>query len=217
MHRIDSATLARRVAAEAAALAPFIAGWSGRLAVQVGVPAVEFAAPEKFACCLKVDRQAVGGVVRAAPDALPLPEGCADVLFLVHVLEEAESPSAVLVEAARVLRGEGRLVVLGLRPLSATGVRRIPARFLAPHPRMLGLFRLRLLAGRAGFVWERALGLGCGPIERRLPGPWRRLLSASYAAIASKRVEGMTVLRPRWQQKARRQRQAVLTGHGHAG
>ncbi|MGH8426558.1 MAG: methyltransferase domain-containing protein [Gammaproteobacteria bacterium] len=220
MYALDKTMLAERLTAEAEALAPFISAWSGRLAVQVGAPGVAFVSSERFARCLNVDRETAPGIVQAIPAALPLAEGCVDVLFLVHVLDQAESPSAVLAEAARLLSGEGRLVVLGFRPLSPAVMRQAPARLFRPRARMLSPFRLRLLLGRAGFAWERSLGLGCGPIERRLPGPWRQHLSTSYAAIARKRVEGMTVLRPKWQQKARERqqaRQAVLPGHGHAG
>ncbi|HEX5313603.1 MAG TPA: methyltransferase domain-containing protein [Gammaproteobacteria bacterium] len=216
MHWLDNATLAKRATAEARALAPFVGTWGGRLAVQVGTPSVAFASPDKFARCIVVSRDEAAAV-RARAEALPLAEDSVDVLFLIHVLEETRHPAAVLAEAARVLRGEGRVVVVGFRPLPPTLLRQLPRRIFRSPPRALGLFRLRLLLGRAGLAFERAPGLGGGPIVRHLPGQWQQVFAGSYAVIGRKKIHGMTVLRPSWKRVARKRRQAVLSGHGRAG
>lgn len=48
--------------------------------------------------------------------ALPLPANASDTLLLHQVLHYADNPAAVIGEAARVLRGRGRLLVVDLLP-----------------------------------------------------------------------------------------------------
>jgi len=53
-----------------------------------------------------------GQVLCSAPEQrLPFPEGLFDRVFLLHALEEADSPRQMLREAWRVLAPEGRIVV----------------------------------------------------------------------------------------------------------
>jgi malonyl-CoA O-methyltransferase len=47
---------------------------------------------------------------------LPLPDTCADLVLISLVLEHIADPAAVLVEAARLLRDQGRLLLLELHP-----------------------------------------------------------------------------------------------------
>ena len=49
-------------------------------------------------------------------EALPLPSGKKDLVVVSQSLHHVESPSAVLEEAARILKPSGRLVVLELMP-----------------------------------------------------------------------------------------------------
>ena len=53
---------------------------------------------------------------------LPLASGSVDLLLLPHVLELSTEPHAILREAQRVLRSEGRLVIAGLNPWSLWGL-----------------------------------------------------------------------------------------------
>lgn len=54
-----------------------------------------------------------GGALRADWRELPLESDSLDCIVLVHALEAAADPRAVLREAVRALRPEGRLIILG--------------------------------------------------------------------------------------------------------
>ncbi|MFN4965503.1 MAG: class I SAM-dependent methyltransferase [Burkholderiales bacterium] len=79
---------------------------------------------------------------------LPLASGSVDLLLLPHVLEFSPDPHAILREAYRVLRAEGRLVVAGLNPWSLWGLREMAlgswfGNRLPPECHMIALGRLR--------------------------------------------------------------------------
>ena len=60
---------------------------------------------------------------------LPFPTDTLDLLVLPHTLEITANPHAVLREAVRVLRPEGRLIIIGFNPYSLFGLSpRIPWR-----------------------------------------------------------------------------------------
>ncbi len=95
-------------------------------------------------------------------DALPFPDQSLDLVVLPHTLELARDPHETLREVERVLRPEGRAVILGFNPNSLWGLRH-----------------------RTGALWRRAGGEGASPF---MPGPheligywrlrdWLRLLS----------------------------------------
>ncbi|NDA52940.1 MAG: class I SAM-dependent methyltransferase, partial [Betaproteobacteria bacterium] len=80
--------------------------------------------------------------------ALPLASASVDLLLLPHVLEFSPDPHAVLREAQRVLRSEGRLVIAGLNPWSLWGLRELAlgswfGSSLPMECRMIALGRLR--------------------------------------------------------------------------
>ena len=56
--------------------------------------------------------------VTADPAQLPLPAACMDGVVLHHALEVSLDRRSALREAARVLRPGGRLLILGINPLS---------------------------------------------------------------------------------------------------
>ena len=96
-------------------------------------------------------------------DALPFDSASLDLVVLPHTLELAQDPHQTLREVERVLRPEGRVVVVGFNPASLWGLRQ-----------------------RAGHM-KRGLGLGRGqslylPSSGEFIGYWRlrdwlRLLS----------------------------------------
>ena len=59
-----------------------------------------------------------------APDMLPLPDGSIDRALVVHALETAEHPSAVLEEVWRVLTPGGRMIVVDAVAARRMGARR---------------------------------------------------------------------------------------------
>ena len=57
------------------------------------------------------------------PEALPFPDQSLDLVLLPHTLELASDPHLTLAEVTRVLRPEGRVVIVGLNPTSLWGLR----------------------------------------------------------------------------------------------
>ena len=176
------------------------------------------------------------GVTLCAPlDSLPFRSDSIDAIFLPHTLELVEDPYAVLREAERVLVAEGCLMICGFNPFSGWGVRRAFTHYIGrpafpPQTRrLLSERRLRDWVALLGFDVDGVYGyLGILPTKGRLPRPseaardaaapaatarsvdarpraaWR---AGAYLLKARKRVQTMTLVRPR-----RRVRQRVLVG-----
>jgi SAM-dependent methyltransferase len=152
-------------------------------------------------------------------DELALQSDSVDVMLLPHTLEFAREPHEVLREAARVLAGEGELIVLGFEPLGAWSLRGAFTRGGFPPG-----IRRRIGAQRLS-DWLKLIGFEVGVAERYLYGPpfpglsrmrgfleragrraWPRF-SGAYLLHARKRVYSMTPLRLR-----NRLRTAVIGG-----
>ena len=160
------------------------------------------------------------GVTLCAPlDSLPFRSDSIDAMFLPHTLELVEDPYAVLREAERVLCAEGCLMICGFNPFSGWGFRRAftsyvgrPA-FPPQTRRMLSERRLRDWVALLGFDVDSVYGyLGLLPTKGRLtrtvePRPRAAWTAGAYLLKARKRVQTMTLVRPRW-----RARQRVLVG-----
>ncbi|MDZ7813640.1 MAG: class I SAM-dependent methyltransferase [Ideonella sp.] len=148
------------------------------------------------------------------PEALPFPEHSLDLVLLPHTLERAVDPHLALAEVARVLRPEGRVVIVGLNPTSAwalrqrvgrmrqgMGLKRSPL-FLPPEGEFIGYWRARDWLRLLGFEIEHGQ-FGCWrlPVQSptwldrfawmdRLGEHWWPVLGASYIMVAVKRVPG---------------------------
>ncbi|MCV2422550.1 class I SAM-dependent methyltransferase [Paucibacter sp. DJ2R-2] len=165
-------------------------------------------------------------------DALPFESNSLDLVVLPHSLELAPDPHQTLREVERVLRPEGRLVILGLNPASLWGLRQNLGRLLPGEQKLflplagefLGYWRLRdwlrlltfeVEAARFGCyspplrseAWLERWG-GIEPIGAR----WWPVLGAVYFIQAVKRVHGMRLIGLRRSRKfARAGAPAVLT------
>ncbi len=165
------------------------------------------------------------GVTLCAPlTSLPFASDSIDAILLPHTLELVEDPYAVLREAERVLCAEGCLLICGFNPWSGWGARRVfghlfrrPA-FPPQTRRLLAEKRLRDWMALLDFDVAGVYGyLGSLPIAGRLrvksdgttPDPPYRpraaLTAGGYLLKARKRVQTLTLVRPR-----RRARQRVL-------
>ena len=102
-------------------------------------------------------------LLRCDFDALPLDSQSLDLVVLPHTLEMARDAHLALREVERVLRPEGRVVVLGFNPNSLWGLRQ-----------GVGRLRRRLAPRRARPLYLPSEGDLIG--HRRL-GDWLRLLS----------------------------------------
>jgi SAM-dependent methyltransferase len=170
---------------------------------------------------LVAGRAVPGAALVAEPAALALQSDSVDVMLLPHTLEFAPDPHEVLREAARVLAGEGELVLLGFEPLGVWALRHAFTRGGWPP----GLCRTISAARLAD--WLKLVGFEVALPERYLYAPpiaklratrtrgllenlgrraWPRL-SGAYLLHARKRVHSMTPVRLR-----RRLRTAVIGG-----
>jgi len=170
---------------------------------------------------LVASRQFDGAALVAEPSALALQADSVDVMLLPHTIEFAPDPHEVLREAARVLTGEGELVVLGFEPLGSWSLRNAFTRGGCPPGISRTISATRLAD------WLKLVGFEVGPVERYLYAPpfaglqaaksrgflerlgrraWPRF-SGAYLVHARKRVHSMTPVRLR-----QRLRTAVIGG-----
>ena len=153
--------------------------------------------------------------------ALAVTAASVDAVLLPHTLELAPSPHALLREVDRVLRADGRLVVLSFNPNGLWGLRQVMSSGGYPpgHRRPMPEWRLgdwlKLLSFDIDrrtrychtFPLERVRRFGTLPREdwaRR----WIPVLGGGYMLSAQKRIHPMTPIRPRW----RRRRLNVVGG-----
>ena len=140
--------------------------------------------------------------VAADADALPFATESIDTLILPHVLEFEPDRHQVLREAERVLKPEGRLLVLGLNPWC-------PRRLLQLHCRS-SFWNARLMPSHQLLDWlsllkfdaERDAAFGHSkPAARMTETPWARLqsgLAMAYGIKAVKRSYTLIPVEPDW-------------------
>jgi SAM-dependent methyltransferase len=209
---------------ERAAVARSLECAFGLHCLQVG----SWGAPDTFLSLARTRRTALvatagtpGAALIAEPSALALQSDSVDVILLPHTLEFARDPHEVLREVARVLTGEGELLVLGFEPFGGWSFRNaftrggfppgidrtIPAQRLADWLKLTGFEvgateRFLYIPPVAGLQHGRAAGF----FERIGRRAWPRL-SGAYLLKARKRVYSMTPVRLR-----SRLRTAVIGG-----
>ena len=151
------------------------------------------------------------------PEALPFDELSLDLVVLPHTLELAADPHATLAEVDRVLRPEGRVVIVGFNPASLWALREQVARlrpshasrrqaFMPPTGEIIGYRRLRDWLRLLSFEVEGGR-FGCyrPPLisQRWLErfdwmdtwgDRWWPVFGAVYCCVAVKRVRGMRLV-----------------------
>lgn len=158
------------------------------------------------------DGPLAGSLARAHPAHLPIASASVDAVLLAHCLEVEPDPQAVLREVDRVLVGEGQLLILGLRPMSAWGLRHAASRsgFPPGFARVLPERRLRdwlaLLGYEVGearhylYTLPRAGAAGARGLLRR--GLFNPLPAGAYLLKARKRIYGVSPPKPlRWRER----------------
>lgn len=151
-------------------------------------------------------------LARAHPAHLPIATASVDAVLLAHCLEVEPDPQAVLREVDRVLVGEGHLLILGLRPMSAWGLRAAASRsgFPPGFARLLPEGRVRdwlaLLGYEAGaarhylYTLPRAGAASARGLLRR--GLFNPLPAGAYLIKARKRIYGVSPPKPlRWRER----------------
>ncbi len=215
---------ARLLEQERAIIGPSIECAFGLHCLQIG----SWGAPDTFLSLARTRRTALiaaGGAAGAAliaePSALSIQSDSVDVLLMPHTLEYAREPHDVLREAARVLTGEGELLVLGFEPLGGWSFRNVFTRggFPPGLERTIPAHRLADWLKLTGFEVGAATRYLYAPplaslqggraeriLERLGRSAWPRF-SGAYHLHARKRTHSMTPIRLR-----NRLRTAVIGG-----
>ncbi|MDO9625674.1 MAG: SAM-dependent methyltransferase [Pseudomonas sp.] len=135
--------------------------------------------------------------------AWPLTEYAADVVLLQHGLDFSLSPHGLLREAAHSVRPGGHLLVVGINPMSAWGVRRLFARDALRQARCIAPNRVSDWLHLLGFALEkRRFGCYRPPLastawQARLAaletwgGAWQSPGGGFYILVARKLVIGL--------------------------
>jgi SAM-dependent methyltransferase len=207
------------LAAEQDVAAAVLEGVFGETLLQIGQwgPAAGFIRHARTQSALLASDEAAGSPDFVADLArLPVESESVDAIILPHTLDLAASPHAVLREAYRVLRSEGRMLIFGFKPVGLWGIRRlVPGQQFPPET-------AQLLGDRMLRDWLRLLNLGIQDHRRfffRLPfmrdkralssawegrgQRWWPELAACYALTVRKRVAAITPVRPRWRERAK--------------
>lgn len=199
----------------------------GLQAAQIGCTTLDFLAnnriQHRFRCPTADSGSRLSGMnatpigAHTDPAALPFESDSLDLLVLPYILEFHAHPHQVLREAQRVLRPEGRVLVMGFNPLSLWGLRNhishsaAPGKTAFPWPgNYLSVHRLKDWLKLLDFDVARG-HFGCYAPPCHSEGAYRHLhwlelagdrwwgfAGGCYALMAVKRMPGMTLLTPNW-------------------
>jgi SAM-dependent methyltransferase len=182
----------------------------GYHAIQLGMPQVDLLRESRIVHRLTVDPVARAGV-RAQWHELPFDTQSLDLCVLPHVLEFNSNPHEILREIDRVVRPEGRILIIGFNPWSLFGVKKLwNSRGYPWQGQFVSLVRMKDWLQLLGF--EPSAGrLACyiPPCEsvqwqRRwsfmegMGNHWWRVGGGVYMLEAIKRVQGMRLMTPAW-------------------
>ena len=194
----------------------------GYHALQLGMPEVDLLRETRIAHRMRI-AAADRPDVYAKGHELPLATHSIDMVLLPHVLEFAAEPHAILREIDRVMMPEGRLVIVGFNPWSLWGLRSALGFSRNEFPwngRFVSLLRVKDWLALLGFDVNAGRLVGYAPpfdngkLRRRFGfmepagDRWWAVGGAVYMLQAIKRVRGMRLLTPAWQeQKDAREKQ----------
>lgn len=111
--------------------APILANTFGYLALQVGLPHIDYLTSNRSRKKLIVSSQHTHAYtykhpcIQAPVNQIPLEEQSVDVIVLPHTLEFSTQPEEILKEAHRILINEGQLLITGFNPWHIGMLRRL--------------------------------------------------------------------------------------------
>jgi SAM-dependent methyltransferase len=186
----------------------------GYNALQLGSPEHDFLRSSRIPLRFTGADQA-GAQVRLCGDELPFASDSLDLVLLPHVLEFAGHPHQILREVERVLMPEGSVIISGFNPRSLWGMHRAlgcrqgypwSGHFIA-LPRLkdwLALLGLEVVGGR--FAAYAPPFQQTGWLERfsfmeAAGDRWWAVSGGVYFLHAVKRVHGMRLIKPQWNER----------------
>ncbi len=150
-------------------------------------------------------------VLVTLPDEVALTHDVADLVVLHHTLDFAPSAHHTLRDVSRIIKGSGRLLIVGFNPLSLWGLRKmLMSSGQAPwNGRFISGRRVEDWLGLLDFKIERssyhlmALPYDSNGVSSSAPLPVGRTalklpVGAFYAILAQKQVGCMISVRRRW-------------------
>lgn len=188
-------------------------------AIQLGLPQLDLLRESRI-----VHRHTVSpsgdARVLAQFHELPFEAQSIDLCVLPHTLDFTERPHEILREVDRVVRPEGRILIIGFNPWSLYGLRRLWSQECAPwNGHFVSLVRMKDWLQLLGF--EPADGrLACyiPPVQsakwqsrwqflEKQGDRWWGVAGGVYMLDAVKRVQGMRIIAPTWTQRAKKERE----------
>src|SRR6266850_2867754 len=194
-------------------------------ALQLGMSSVDLLRESRIAHRMRIADAGIPDLYAKCHE-LPLATQSIDLVVLPHVLEFAAKPHEILREVDRVMMPEGRLVILGFNPWSLWGLRSAVGFSRDAFPwngRFVSLLRVKDWLALLGFdVSAGRLVAYAPPFEsaklRRRFGfmepagdRWWAVGGAVYLLQAIKRVHGMRLLTPAWQEQKDAREKALAT------
>jgi SAM-dependent methyltransferase len=188
----------------------------GFRAVQVGLPEFPFLGQSRIAARWTVDYNAPADI-HADPHWLPFAENALDLVVLPHALEFTSDPHRLLREVHRAVRPEGQVVLAGFNPFSLYGAKRYFGHGDTPpwDGNFIALYRVKDWLALLGFeVTGGGLDAYAPPFAQdrwlrraafmeKAGDRWWPIAGGVYFLRATKKVVGMRVITPAWQQRRR--------------
>ncbi len=182
----------------------------GYHAIQLGLPQFDLLRESRIAHRVTVNPDGNADVL-AQWHELPFDEQSVDLCLLPHVLEFNPNQHEILREIDRVMRPEGRILILGFNPWSLFGTRRLFSSKGYPwQGQFVSLVRMKDWLQLLGFepsagklacyippcdtaVWQKRWGFMESAGDR-----WWGVGGGVYMLEAIKRVQGMRLIAPAW-------------------
>jgi len=188
-------------------------------ALQIGLPEHAFLAQSRIVSRWTLDYDPPADII-ADPHALPFAENALDLIVMPHALEFTSDPHLMLREAWRVIRPEGQIVISGFNPFSLFGMRRYFGRGATPpwNGNFIALYRLKDWLSLLGFdivggrfdcyvpPFTQEKWLRRFTFFEKAGDRWWSIAGGVYFLQAVKRMAGLRVITPAWQQRAKRKK-----------
>jgi SAM-dependent methyltransferase len=199
-------------------------------AMQLGMPEVDLLRESRIAHRVRI-AAADRPDVYAKCHELPLATHSIDMVLLPHVLDFAAEPHAILREVDRVMMPEGRLVIVGFNPWSLWGLRSSVGFSRNDYPwngRFVSLPRVKDWLALLGFDVNAGRLVGYAPpfdnvkLRRTFDfmepagDRWWAVGGAVYMLQAIKRVRGMRLLTPAWQEQKDAREKSLAAAKRHS-